>query len=37
MLPGLVVEADIIVVFKRPLDRHMDVQAMETYGLCISR
>lgn len=30
-LQGMVVEADLIAVFKRPLDRHVDMQKMEGY------
>lgn len=31
-LPGMVVEADIMVEFKRLLDRDMEVWGMEGYG-----
>lgn len=33
VLPGLVVEADMKVTFKRLLDRHMDMKGMVGYGL----
>lgn len=36
-LPGVVVEADVVAVLKRLLDRHMDMQEMEGYGLCAGR
>lgn len=37
VLLGLVVEADMIVRVRRLLDRHMDMQLMEGYGLCAGR
>lgn len=30
-MPGVVVETDIMVVFKRLLDRHIEVQGIEGY------
>lgn len=32
VLPGVMVEADMIVVVKRCLHRHMDMQGTEGYG-----
>lgn len=37
VLLGMVVEADMIVTFKRLLDRHRDLKGMEGYGTCASR
>lgn len=34
LLPGVVVEAGMVVPFKRLLDRNMDMQGMERYGSC---
>lgn len=32
MLSGVVVEADMLVAFKRLLDRHVDMRGMEGFG-----
>lgn len=36
-LSEVVVEIDAIVSLKRLLDRHMNMQVMEEYGLCAGR
>lgn len=36
-LPGVLVVADMIVVFKRLVDKHMDMQGLEGDGLCAGR
>lgn len=35
--PGVVFKAEVVVAFKRLLDRHMDIQGMERNELCTSR
>lgn len=37
VLPGMMVEADMIVVVKRCLHRHMDMQGTEGYGFSTGR
>lgn len=37
VLLGIVVEAAMLVAFKRFLDRHIDIQVMDGYGLCAGR